>query len=128
MMTPVKNIFSAVRNNDLKAISEIVNSNPAALDARDERGSTPLVLAGYLNHPESVKSLVEAGADVNTVSGTGTALMGVCFKGYPDLVRYLIEAGADVNIAIEKMGTALTFANMGQHTEVVEILTAAGAE
>lgn len=127
-MTPQQAIFSAIRNNDLATLADVVNADASVLDARDERGSTPLVLAGYLNHPEAVRFLVEAGADVNTVSGTGTALMGVCFKGYADIARYLIEAGADVNIAIEKMGTALTFANMGKHAEVVELLVAAGGK
>lgn len=127
-MTPQQAIFVAVRNNDLSTITDLVNANPSALDARDERGSTPLVLAGYLNLPEAVKLLVESGANVDTVSGTGTALMGVCFKGYPDIARYLIEAGANVNISIENMGTALTFANMGKHADVVEVLVAAGAK
>ncbi|TXF91275.1 ankyrin repeat domain-containing protein [Neolewinella aurantiaca] len=127
-MSPQQTIFTAVRNNDPAAITAAVSADSSVLDARDERGSTPLVLAGYLNHPESVKALVEAGADVNTVSGTGTALMGVCFKGYPDIARYLIEAGADVNISIERMGTALTFANMGKHTDVIELLKANGAK
>jgi len=127
-MTPQQAIFSAIRNNDLATLADVVNADASVLDARDERGSTPLVLAGYLNHPEAVRFLVEAGAEVNTVSGTGTALMGVCFKGYADIARYLIEAGADVNIAIENMGTALTFANMGKHAEVVELLVAAGGK
>jgi len=125
-MSPDQTIFTAVRNNDLAALAKLVSTDPSSLNARDERGSTPLVLAGYLNHPEAVKLLVEAGADVNTVSGTGTALMGVCFKGYADIARYLIEVGADVNISIEKMGTALTFARMGKHSEVEEVLVAAG--
>lgn len=127
-MPPQQAIFAAVRNNDSARVADLVNANPSLLDARDERGSTPLVLAGYLNHPEAVKCLVEAGADVNTVSGTGTALMGVCFKGYAEIARYLIEAGADVNIAIENMGTALTFANMGKHAEVIALLRASGAK
>ncbi len=121
-----RTIFTAIRNNDLAELSAIVKADASTLDTRDERGSTPLVLAGYLNHPEAVRVLIEAGADVNTISGTGTALMGVCFKGYADIARYLIESGADVNIAIENMGTALTFAKMGKHTEVVEVLVAAG--
>jgi ankyrin repeat protein len=127
-MSTVQTIFAAIRNNDLVAVSTAVKADPSVLDARDERGSTPLVLAGYLNHPEAVKLLVESGADVNTVGSTGTALMGVCFKGYADIARFLIEAGADVNVSIESMGTALTFANMGQHTEVVKLLEAAGAK
>lgn len=121
-MTTHQAIFAAIRNNDSATLTEVINADPTALNARDERGSTPLVLAGYLNHPEAVKMLVEAGADVNTVSGTGTALMGVAFKGYADIVRYLLSAGADKDIAIEGMGNALTFAEMGGHTEVAAML------
>lgn len=127
-MSSPQAFFTAIRNNDLATLTAAVKADPSVLNARDERGSTPLVLAGYLNHLEAVKLLVEAGADVNTVGGTGTALMGVCFKGYADIARYLIEAGADVNISIKNMGTALTFANMGKHTEVVALLQASGAE
>jgi len=74
---------------------------------------------------------VEAGAELNAVSGTGTALMGVCFKGYTDIAAYLIDAGADVNASDPQAangGTALIFAAMFNRTEVVDLLLEKGAD
>lgn len=130
-MTPQEVIFAAIRNNDLATLADAINAGPGVLEARDERGSTPLILASYLGNREATKALVEAGADLNAVSGTGTALMGVCFKGYADIAAYLIDAGADVNASDPKAangGTALIFAAMFNRAEVVELLLEKGAD
>ena len=48
--------------------------------------------------PAVVKILIEAGADVNVVDGTGTALCEAAYKGYTVIVAMLLKAGADVNL------------------------------
>lgn len=124
-------IFTAIRNNDLPALATIIKAQPDVLNARDERGSSPLVLASYLGHFDATKALVEAGADLNAFSATGTALMGVCFKGYAEIAAYLIDAGADVNASDPKAangGTALIFAAMFNKTDIVELLLEKGAD
>jgi hypothetical protein len=130
-MTPQEAIFAAIRNNDLATLADAINTDPGVLEARDERGSTPLVLASYLGNREATKALVEAGADLNAFSATGTALMGVCFKGYDDIAAYLIDAGADVNASDPKAangGTALIFAAMFNREDIVNLLLEKGAD
>jgi len=124
-------IFKAVRNNDVSAIESAISDNPSVLEARDDRGSTPLILASYLGHREATKKLVESGADLNAFAGTGTALMGVSFKGFTKLAAYLIDAGADVNASDPRAangGTALIFAAMFNRADVVDLLLERGAD
>lgn len=130
-MTPHEAIFATIRNNDLATLTDAINTAPGVIEARDERGSTPLVLASYLGNREATKALVEAGADLNAFSATGTALMGVCFKGYTDIAAYLIDAGADVNASDPNAangGTALIFAAMFNREDIVNLLLEKGAD
>ena len=47
---------------------------------------------------ESVKVLLEAGADINVVNEADfTALHGAAFRGLNEVIEYLVEQGADIN-------------------------------
>jgi ankyrin repeat protein len=64
-------------------------------------GLTPLLFAARQGHADSVKRLVEVGADVNLVSAgdkTSPLLMAI-INGHFDLAGYLIDRGADVTLA-----------------------------
>ncbi len=64
-------------------------------------GLTPLLFAVRQGYVESVKTLVDAGANVNTVSAadkTSPLLMAI-INGHFDLAQYLIDRGADVTVA-----------------------------
>ena len=121
-------LFQAIRDEDVKLVTTIVTASPVMLQVRDERGSTPLVLASYLGQLETTKALVEAGADLNEIGGSGTALMGVVVKGYDELLRYFIDRGANVNVALPNGATALTMAEMFHREEMAEVLKSAGAK
>lgn len=61
---------------------------------------TPLIYAARANDLESVKTLLDAGVDVNQQSGYGwSALLVATQNRYYKLASYLIERGADVNLA-----------------------------
>jgi hypothetical protein len=60
--------------------------------------TTALVYAVGAGYPAVVKILIDAGADVNVVDGTGTALCEAAYKGYTVIVAMLLKAGADVNL------------------------------
>ena len=56
----------------------------------------------------SVKTLVEAGADVNHVTKTNsTPLRAACFEGRLDIVQFLCENKADFHIANKYNNTCL---------------------
>lgn len=57
--------------------------------------TTPLMLAAAHGHLETVRALLDLGADVNAEDMTGwTALHAAARNGYPDIVRLLLERGA----------------------------------
>jgi ankyrin repeat protein len=66
----------------------------------DGGGLTPLIFAARSNDFESVKTLLDAGVNVNQQSGYGwSALLVATQNRYYKLGAYLIERGADVNLA-----------------------------
>lgn len=121
-------IFTAIRNNDLSELRRLVTDKPGLLDTRDERDSTPLVLASYLDHAEATSILVEAGADLDAQGMTGTALMGVCFKGHLEIARLLLDAGANPDVQHANGSTALIFAAMFNQEAIVDLLLERGAD
>ena len=121
-------LFAAIRDGDPDKVKQLVTGVPHLVRARDERGITPLVLASYLGDLPTTEVLVEAGADVNVGGGTGTALMGVAFRGHHAIAQYLIDKGADVHAVNDQGMTALTFARMGGKPDVEKLLIAAGAK
>jgi ankyrin repeat protein len=72
-------------------------------------GLTPLLFAARQGHLEAVKTLLDAGANVNQVSaGDKTSpLLIATINGHFDLAQFLIEKGADPKLASENGVTPL---------------------
>lgn len=87
-----------------------------------------LMSAAVNGDATAVKSLIEAGADVNLRFENGlTVLMNASFAGRLEVAKLLLDAGADVNARLENGSTALMAASLGGHTAVVRALIDAGA-
>ena len=69
-----------------------------AADAADERGLSALMLAARHNHLETMRALIEGGAEIDLGRG-GTdawpALMHAIHRGQPQAAMALLECGAD---------------------------------
>ncbi len=90
---------------------------------------SPVADAAMRGDIETVRSLLERGADVNAAQGDGmTALHWAAERGGGELAQMLIQAGASVR-AVTRLGayTPLHLASKGGYASVVETLLDAGA-
>lgn len=101
----------------------------ANVNAADEGGQTPLMLAAKSRVRELAPLLLNAGAraSINAKDKAGRSALINAAESYPDLVQLLIPAGANVNEADEAGGTALMWAARGSFIGTVQILLKAGA-
>jgi ankyrin repeat protein len=81
------------------------------------------------NDASSIKKVVDAGVNVNTMFGDGsTVLMGAAQAGQIDIVRALLSAGASVNAQTRDGTSALLVAAQAGRADVARALLAAGAD
>src|SRR5471030_431058 len=76
-----------------KNLSEGGNLNARAFDDR----KTPLIAASLNGHLDTVKFLVESGADINLRDGGGTSLYWAAFCGRTEIFQYLLTHGAKLD-------------------------------
>jgi ankyrin repeat protein len=99
-----------------------VNVNPRT------RCCPPLFLAASEGRLNSVRYLLDQGADVNAQDDRGrTALTEATFYGNLDVIKELLLRGADVN-AISDSGTALDISINAKHAGLIELLKHYGAK
>ena len=129
IMARKEDFFNAIRSGDLEGIQKTLASVPDLLNAIDERGSTPLLLATYYGHMEAAKYLLDLGAEVDAKDSSGnTALMGVCFKGYENIATLLVNAGANVNHVNSMGATSLIYAASFNKMGIAKMLLENGAD
>ena len=92
------------------------------VDARDAKGNTLLMLAGYHGRTETVKLLLKSGATVDLRNDKGqTPLGGVAYKGYVEIATLLLDAGADP-VADQGGSAPADFATLAGKTEILALL------
>jgi ankyrin repeat protein len=107
---PALTIHEAAATGNLEQVQELVQAQPAAVDAVGADGFRPLGLACFFNHPEVARYLVDQGADVNAPSENARRVRPIhsaVASGNTGLVTLLLEQGADINAAQAGGYTAL---------------------
>ncbi len=117
-----RSIATAAATGDLAAIATAVASG-ADIDARDERGRTPLMIATEARQTDVVRALLDAGADVDLQDDKrDNPFLYAGAEGLLDILRLANEAGADPAITNRYGGIALIPASERGHVEVVRYL------
>jgi ankyrin repeat protein len=96
------NIFSAVAMGEAEVIRELVTRTPDDLERRMNgtiMRSMPLHLAVMKNQPASLTTLLDLGANTESLDEAGfSALDLAALRGRPELAQVLLERGAKVRL------------------------------
>lgn len=128
-------LISAVRSNKELLVTKLLNTGLDVNKKSALSGETALTVATSMGYIGYVKQLIAAHADVNlaeTQSGM-TPLMLAAQTGNLEIVKLLLDAGADINTPHVMYGqdsgyNALTYAQKGNHKEIVQLLKEKGAK
>ena len=108
-------------------VVELLVHYAGAVGQKDVSKWTALTWAVKKSQLEAAKILIAAGADVNNLDSEGTPLLHIAVNnGNKDMVNLLLENKAKVKAKDQYGLTALVYALKGQHTEIVQLIKAAG--
>lgn len=155
-MPPNSRFFEAIQSGDLSQVKALLREDPALARAKDEQGTSALMMAAYAEEPEIAKALQAAGAPVTvfeaaalgreelvrdlltitpdlvrSVSHDGWTLLHLAaFFGHAGLVRFLIGHGAAIEaVSRNQMANRpLHSAVAGRRIAAAESLLRAGAD
>lgn len=99
-------LFDAIVKRDVTMVRRLVQEGNEELEARNEDGLTPLLLASYVRDGASmIQILIEAGACPDALDGTGKcALHYACLHNNASATRQLLKGGASVSIKENERG------------------------
>lgn len=127
--------LAARQNGNAQTVKLLLNRG-APVNATNLFGATALMAAVAAEDMESVRALLDHGADVNAKpamnqggfiwGGGRTPLMWAAFRGNGPLLKLLLSRGAKVD-EFSVAGGALAHAAWGGHTAAARILLGAGA-
>ena len=87
-------LFRAVIDGNTEMVRSLLSAPGADVNARNDRGSTPLLEAARYGHNDIARVLIAAGANVNAKDNDGkTALMLAIQGNHDEVVRVLKQAG-----------------------------------
>ena len=125
------NIFEAAATGQTEQLRTLIQKDPSLVNTHAPDGFTPLGLAVFFGHAETVEALLAAGADVNLTSSESMKMppLGSAMAVQRnDIARTLIEHGADVNAKATNDLTALHTAAARGNLGAAKLLLDHGAD
>lgn len=99
------NIFEAAAVGNTKRVRELLERSPELISAYGPDGFQPLSMAVHFGNTETVKLLLDLGANVNGRSKDGSlnnmAIHAAIMGNYEHIIMMLIQYGADVHAICE---------------------------
>jgi ankyrin repeat protein len=131
---PPLDIFEAAAVGDMDRVRDLLDTDPEEANAFAGDGFTPLAFAAFFGHVETVRLLLERGADVHATSRNAMRLQAlhaaVADKPEPIVVALttmLLAAGADPDARQHGGFTPLHAAAQNGHERVADLLLSQGA-
>jgi ankyrin repeat protein len=119
--------YAAIRANDLPRLDGMLAAG-ADVNAKDERGITPLMYTAWVGSVDAMRRLLDRGADPNLSNSAGSTALMLSATEIVKL-RLLKDRGARVNAASARGRTALFLAAMSDRSvDIVRLLISAGAD
>ena len=124
---PKISIHQAAKDGNIEAVKQDL-ADGTDVNAKDDKGRTPLHDAAEEGQKEIAEMFIAAGADVNAKNNLGgTPLHEAAASGHKEIVELLVTKGADVNANIGGW-TPLHLAVDGGHTETADLLRKHGGK
>ncbi|HZH78122.1 MAG TPA: ankyrin repeat domain-containing protein [Archangium sp.] len=119
----------AVKKGHVAVVERLARTHARDVPAEGRGQLTPLMLAASGKKTAVVRTLIQAGADVNHAnSGGQTALHLAANLGTVEVVRLLLKHGAELDARDKDGATPLIRAVQGGCSDIVEVLLEAGAD
>jgi ankyrin repeat protein len=122
-------LLQAAESGDTAEVLSLIREGAGVNAGGPTYGNTALIDAAARGYSETVRALLEKGAEVDGHDNAGrTALMEAAFGGYTDTARLLLEKGANVNAMDDEGWSPLFFAAFSRRSDTARFLLEQGAD
>lgn len=120
----VEEFCAAAKRNDTAAVQSMLDMNgPVLINSNDSAGDTALTWASWYGNLDTMKLLLDYGADINLRGVNGkTPLAWAAEAGRKEAVAMLLDRGADASIKDNDGNTPLEIARNRAHKDVVDLI------
>ena len=127
---PDLDLYEACALGSAERVRHLIAEDPASVNTFSPDGFAPVALAAFFGHPDVVRLLVDAGADVNAQARNAMKVAAIhAAVAARDVrsVEILLRSGADPNLQQQQGVTPLQVAEANNDAPILALLKAHGA-